>query len=59
MKVCYFWVESMLLMGRKHVVFELRKFRISRKHPHLSRKLLRMPMYKGIEAREGFAQPLP
>ena len=59
MKVCYVGVVSMLLMSRKHVVFKLRKLRISQKHPHLSRKLLRMPINKGIEAREGFDKPLP
>ena len=58
-KVCYFGVVSMLLMSRKHVVFKLRKLRISQKHPHLSHELFRIPINKGIEAREGFAQPLP
>ena len=52
-KVCYFGVVSMLLMSRKHVVFKLRKLRISQKHPHLSHELLRIPINKGIEAREG------
>ena len=58
-KVCYFGVVSMLLMSRKHVVFKLRKLRISQKRPHLSHELFRIPINKGIEAREGFAQPLP
>ena len=67
MKVCYFGVVSILLLGRKYATYESKtrcfqiekKNEISQKHPHLSHELLRIPINKGIEAREGFNKPLP